>query len=334
MKQLTLIVTISCAFLSTAQDIHYSQFWMNNIQYNSSLAGGIDGSLRASASYKNQWPFNTYSVSVDTKTKPSKNGSLGIGMFFFRDVAGDNRFASSEGKIVVSSLLNIAEKQKVSIGVGGGFIQKNLERMNGSWNEQYTNGSYDPSLPNYEAINTANSFKGDLSIGTTYFYGLSDADQTKQEPFQLTLGFSVNHLLTPSLQNYTFNEDRLYRNFILHGDAQIQLAKTNLTLIPAYFMQFQGPSSEIVLGSQYRYAFNQSSELSAAKKNTFLSLGTFLRLKDAFITSVGFQFDNYNVGISYDWNINTSKQVNGRSGAFEINLLYRMNSSIPNPSSN
>lgn len=335
MKNLTLILTMTCTVLSTitiAQDIHYSQYWMNNIQYNSSLAGGINGSVRATASYRNQWfssvPYTTYSASVDTKTKPSRNGALGIGMFFFRDVAGDNRLVNSEGKVVVSSILDIADKQKVSIGVGGGFIQKNIERLNGSWNKQYINGAYDPNSPNFEAINTASSFKGDLSVGATYFYGQSEGSQEEQGPLQFTFGVSVNHLLSPSLGFYTFNNDRLYRNLILHGDAQIKLAETNITLVPGYLMQFQGPSSEIVLGSQYRYALNQSSDISGSKSEAYLNLGTHLRVKDAFITSVGFQFDNYNIGISYDWNINSAKRIGKTNGAFEINLLYQVLSNM------
>jgi hypothetical protein len=46
MKQLTLITSLFFTFSMHAQDIHFSQYWMNNIQYNSSLAGTMDGGMR------------------------------------------------------------------------------------------------------------------------------------------------------------------------------------------------------------------------------------------------------------------------------------------------
>lgn len=332
MKSITLIALMSCAFVSTlgiAQDIHYSQYWMNNIQYNPSLAGNIDGKLRANASYRNQWqessPFTTYSTGVDTKFNASKNATIGFGGFFLSDIAGENRFVNNEGKLVLSSTLKIANKQKVSLGVGGGFIQKNVDWMNGLWNTQYQNGEYNSNLSNQENINTANSMKGDLSLGATYHYGLPQSNQMNPNPFQCTFGISVNHLLKPSFKYYAFSEDRLYRNVILHGEAQIQLANAHLSILPGYFIQFQGPSKEIVIGSQYRYAFGDVAKWREAKNVGFLNLGTHLRLNDAFITSIGLQFRDYIVGMSYDWNVSSYKRINQINGAFEINLNYQMN---------
>jgi type IX secretion system PorP/SprF family membrane protein len=330
MKKIIVVIILFYPLFVGAQDVHFSQFWVNNIQYNPSLAGGLDGNLRSSVSYRNQWfnsvPYKTYSASVDTKIKASKTASLGIGLFFFRDVAGENRFVNSEGKLVISSLINVADNQKISIGVGGGFIQKNIERLDGSWNSQYINGSYDPNSPSFEPITMANDVKGDLSIGASYIYGISDRRRKRQEPLRMTFGFSLNHLLAPTFDNYTFVGDRLYRNLIAHGEAQIDIVNTNLTFVPGYFMQFQGPSKEIVIGTQYRYAFSKGSKITGYKKESYMNLGAHLRFKDAFITSIGFQIGNYSIGFSYDWNINTAKQINRMNGALEFNLMYKLSS--------
>jgi type IX secretion system PorP/SprF family membrane protein len=291
----------------------------------------MDGGMRASVSYRNQWfstsPFTTYCASIDKKVNATKNAAIGVGMVFFRDIAGDNRFVNSEGKIVISSVLNILKKQKVSIGVGGGFLQKNIDQLNGTWNTQYIAGKYDPTAPSFESLNTANNIKGDISVGATYFYGLAGGNQRKQEPVQLTLGFGVNHLLAPSFKGFIFTGDKLSRNIVVHGEAKIKLIKSNSLLIPGYFMQFQGPFSEIVFGTQYRHSLKSASQVTGFKKSAYINLGAHVRFKDAFITSLGFQLDKYSIGMSYDWNVNTLRQINRVNGAFEINLLYQMNAS-------
>ena len=77
----------------------------------------------------------------------------------------------------------------------------------------------------------------------------------------------------------------------------------------------QGKYNEFVPGTGVKYVLDDNT-------NNTVSLGLYLRTRDAFISRLGYTFKTTTAGISYD--LNTSKFIaaTSRRGAFEIFVTH------------
>ncbi len=64
-----------------SQDIHFSQFYMSPLNLNPAMTGVMNGNIRLTGNYRNQWAsvlrdksFRTYSVSYDQRVAVGRNG--------------------------------------------------------------------------------------------------------------------------------------------------------------------------------------------------------------------------------------------------------------------
>ena len=103
-----LLFVISSLTIS-AQDIHFTQFYMSPLNLNPALTGVMNCKTRMVANYRNQWSailtanaYNTYSVSYDQKIPVGREDYFGIGGSIWGDVAGASRFGTTQGRISLS----------------------------------------------------------------------------------------------------------------------------------------------------------------------------------------------------------------------------------------
>ena len=71
-----------------------------------------------------------------------------------------------------------------------------------------------------------------------------------------------------------------------------------------------------------RYKLKQASKYTGYYKGTALSVGGFLRVKDAVAATLLLEHFNYALGISYDFNISDLKTATTGKGGIEISLKY------------
>jgi len=327
-----LIIAILVVSNSYAQDVHFSQFWNNGIQYNPATAGVIPANFRASAFYRNQWSsvgskYQTFGVNLDTRFETNGSASFGLGLDVYRDVAGDLDLGTTNAQLAFSTILDLDRHNKISIGVKGGIIQKGFDATNAQWNSQYTNGAYDGTLGSGEVFNSVSEMKGDVSAGVVYSYSSSEGYMTANDVFNFKVGASYNHIIRPKFDWFYTGADKLYGNFVFHADALIGIRNSKWSILPAVIAQFQGSSNEILIGSQYRIELKPASKVTGFVKGSYLSIGTFYRFRDAFIPSVTFEFDHYSIGMSFDYNLSQLRAASNGNGGFEISLKFR----TPNP---
>ena len=327
-----IIIVFIGAFTASAQDVHSSQFWNSEIQFNPATAGIIPANFRASVFYRNQWAsigakYQTYGANVDTRFETKGSASFGVGLDIYRDVAGDLNLGSTNAQLAFSTILDLDRYNKISIGVKGGMIQKGFDITNAHWNSQYTNGSYDGSKNSGESFNSVSEMKGDLSAGIVYAYSTTEGYMTANDQFNFKIGASINHILRPKFDWFYTGRDNLYRNLVLHADFLIGVKNSKLSLLPAVIAQFQGPSKELLIGSQYRIELKSASKITGFVKGSYFSLGTFYRLGDALITSMTFEIDHYSIGMSYDFNVSQLTPASNGNGGFEISFKFQ----TPNP---
>ena len=113
MKRLRLLLLLCAIGLTSislsAQDIHFSQFYLSPLNLNPALTGVMNCNVRLTANYRNQWgsvlgnsSFRTYSVSYDQRIAVGRNDFFGIGGTFWGDKAGQGEFATLTGKLSAS----------------------------------------------------------------------------------------------------------------------------------------------------------------------------------------------------------------------------------------
>lgn len=330
----TIIIISLCIIASNAnsQDVHSSQFWNNGTQYNPAMTGVIPATLRASAFYRNQWSsvnslYSTFGFNFDTRIDTRGSTSFGLGTSVYRDMAGDNKLGTTGAQLSFSTILALDRNSKISIGVNGGIIQKGFDASNAQWNSQYSSGSYDPTIASGEQFNSLSELKGDLSVGAVYYYSTNARNMTANDAFNMKVGFSYNHILQPTFNWFSSGGDDLYSNFVAHAEFQIGMENTPWTIIPAAIVQFQGPSKEILVGSQFRFTLKEASKVTGFVKGAYLFIGTFYRVSDAFIPSITIDFDKYSLGFSYDVNTSSLRSASSGAGGFEISFKFRN----PNP---
>ena len=84
----------------------------------------------------------------------------------------------------------------------------------------------------------------------------------------------------------------------------------------------QGPSTEMMFGTMFRYGLKQDSKYTGYIQGSSISFGGYYRLADAVAIMMQFEFADYMVGLSYDINISGLSVASSGLGGFEISLRY------------
>lgn len=342
MKKLTGITAIILSSLfppfggmkGGCQDIHLSQFYMNPLAMNPANAGAERNELQAILNYKDQWrsvasPYKTLAVSCDKRIQKKKNAVdfWAAGINFFNDKAGDINMKLFQANLSAAYHIYLSRKKYSSLGMGlqTGFAQRSISYDAVTWGNQYDGNSYNPSLPSGEPAGSTSFMYGDfLGAGVLYSYNNTSGKfkVTDNHDSKFNLGFSVFHITQPKYSYYESGE-KLHIKYVLHGNALISIRNTNIAFAPGFMYFRQGPAQEIYPGTLIRYKLRQASKYTGFYKSTAISVGAFLRMKDAIAPVVLFEHSGYAVGISYDVNISDLKVASTGRGGFEISLKYQ-----------
>ena len=114
MRKLSILYFLLNVLITSAQDIHFSQFNAAPLDLNPANNGLFDGDYRFILNHRNQWssitlPYNTYSGSFDMvlptdqwKIKNLPTGIWGAGIVFNDDKSGDGQLNLIEAKVSLS----------------------------------------------------------------------------------------------------------------------------------------------------------------------------------------------------------------------------------------
>ena len=336
MKNIKFIIIVLCGLVSLhskAQDPHFSQYRMTPLMVNPGNAG-FNYNMRATANYRQQWksvasPFSTSAFSFDMNTSKKKNnrGSIGVGLQFLNDKAGDAKMGMTQGNINVSGILQLDEKSKLSVGLMGGFGQRTINYAALRWENQYQNGAFDANNTTGENLGSNSTTYMDAGAGFVWQYGKDPGYITQNNGVKVNFGASVYHFGLPSTSYFGSSTEKMNTKFIAHGSLELGKENTNLTFIPEFYFVQQGSQREILVGNVFRYLINEGSHFTGFSQSSAIYLGINYRVKDALITSVMLEYANYSVGFSYDFNMSSLMTSSNSRGGFEIALRFV----TPNP---
>lgn len=315
----------------TAQDIHLLQYNSSPQNLNPAQAGLFDGDWRFVGNYRTQWsaipvPYKTYSISTDTKfnTLPPKLSKLSLigtpaaGLLINTDKAGDSKLKTTQVYLSLGFIkkLNKDSTHFISIGVQPGFTTKSFNTADLSFDEQYRNNNYDPSLSSGESFPSTSFTYFDIGGGLVYYWERSARKK-------LNIGVSSFHLTKPKQSFFGVEDIKLDIKTVVSGIAEFPVA-SKIGVLPSFLYQRQGKFQETLLGVFGKYYLRSIDGMTTA-----VSLGAFLRTKDAFVLVANMDYRNFNVGMSYDINSSKLKEATNKRGAFELSIIYIFKKIIP-----
>jgi len=303
---------------SSAQDLHFSQFFNSPLTTNPANTGFIpDGDYRLGINYRNQWsaimtvPYNTMSAYGDAQVFRNKfeTGWLGLGGVILRDVAGSGNLTSTKvyGSVAYHQL--ISSGSLVSVGFNVGWANKQINVSNLKFPDQFDGKFFDNKLPTGVVLASNNISYLDIQAGLNYAY-------FPNEKTYVNAGFSAQHLNTPRESFFDAQptaDNRVPVRYIgfLNGSFKLN---DQVILNPNVYYTTQAKAFEYVLGANAHYNLSGDGEY-------LLIAGLYYRSSDAVIPMIGLGYKDYAFSFTYDATISTLKNYNNTRGAFEFSLV-------------
>ena len=321
-----LLTTLSVT--AYAQDIHFSQFYMSPLNLNPAAAGAFKD-IYIVTHYRDQWksvasPYKTYDLCGDMRIvkKKSKKATFGAGLTVYSDKAGDASLATTQINLNIASHIQLDDKQKLSLGLMGGYVMKSINYSALTWDNQFDGTSFNSALPSGEPNSNTKFNYFDCGAGMMWQYNKSEMYISGNDNFHVDLGVSAYHLNNPRYSFYNAQNDRLYTKYVFIGNMLYGLKNTPLSLVPGILYYRQGPAQEVKAGMMIKYTLKEDSKYTGYVKGAAISAGAFYRWGDAAVITTLLEISNYAVGISYDVNVSDLRKASNGRGGIEIVLRY------------
>jgi len=246
---------------------------------------------------------------------PVRFAYAGVGVQLNRDVAGDGDFGTTQIKLnpAFHKILSPDTTLIISIGANVTFNQNNVNYNAFYFGNQFVGGKFESSEPNNEVF-SANSFSYfDFAIGLKAVYYYND--------IPIHLGIALTHLNKPQQSFYANEIVELNRKFNIHSHAIIEIGK-DLNAIPSVAYFNQGKFIELNIGGLFQKGLDDYNF-----RNIYF--GGWVRARDAGILKLGLDYQNFNLGVSYDINFSKLRVASNGLGGIELSLIYIFNNSKP-----
>lgn len=282
---------------SFAQDIHFSQNFVDRIYFNPSLVGNlVDSDYRLSMQRRSQWrsvsvPFSTFSVSFENKKFYKK---FNVGLQFLNDRSGDSKMTLNQISLAISRNIPILNVNTLSLGGFLGLGQKKIDYSNLFFEE-------------YENILSNNFIYPDIGLGLSY-------STNPYEIMNYNITIASYHINNP---NYSFNDDEsvtlmLKNNFSIGANYKY---RNDILISSELIISQQSTQQEILFGIRPKIQANDITICPLA----------YYRLDDAAIIGIGIEKDNIQANISYDINTSDLSYASQHKGGFEFSFIYLWN---------
>lgn len=299
-----------------AQDIHFSQYFSTPLTINPSYTGSFTGDYRAGLNYRQQWgsvtvPYKSFDFYGDVSFNKNflHRNYFSAGLYLISDRAGDGNLSIT--KVMASGAYHLAfndEKSSfLSFGVQAGYVQKSVNFSKFYFDNQWADAGFDLGLPTGENYTSQQTGYTDVNAGISYAY-------TGSENFSFYTGFALYHLLRPNESFYGNTENKLGIRPSLNAGAVIKVSN-QVYVYPSMIFMSQKKAHELLAGGLISY------ELNTAASNQLFA-GLYGRFGDAFIPTVGYQFEHWRAMLNYDVNTSALKAASGGKGAFELSFVY------------
>ena len=319
------LLTLNCS----AQDVHFSQFVQTPQLINPAAAGSFIGNFRGILNYKTQWsafgsPYKTYAASFDMPIAKGKGKKayLGLGGNFYKDVAGDANFGNFLGGVSLAGILPISDYHNFSVGINVGLGQYSAELSSLTWGNQFDGEKFDTKINSNEVNKLNSKMYADVGAGLYYEFKSTSTFFLGSDLKSFNLGIAAYHINQPKHEFLGVTEDALKMKIIGQFSGTFDISNSKVALVPSMFYAKQLKYQEITAGMLIKLRFGEETKYTGLFKQSAFYFGAHYRLKDAIIPQVYFEFLDYMIGVSYDYNISSLSDASHGNGGFEISLKY------------
>jgi type IX secretion system PorP/SprF family membrane protein len=303
--------------LSYAQDPHFSQYFTSPLTLNPANTGNFVGPSRLTSNFRNQWqgigkPYITGTASFDSelfKDREYKNDKLAIGVTTLYDRTSGGLLTSN---YIAASLgyhfdLDDEGRNKLSVGFQGSFASKRLDYTKISFADQFTSNGFDLNLPSNQTFGLGTLSYGDINAGLMYNYN--------DEEGSFYVGASAYHLTRPKESFLNDDMNRIPIRYTVHSGGSFNIGLDGSIYGSGLFMS-QGNISQAVIGLAY------GKKISSTLDDIRVFAGAWYRNKDAVIPYLGYIYNNFQFGLTYDINISQLNSSLSRYRSFEVSMIY------------
>ncbi|ULQ50661.1 PorP/SprF family type IX secretion system membrane protein [Flavihumibacter fluvii] len=314
-----LLLALSISNSTTAQDIHFSQFFEAPLLRNPSLAGIFTGDIRAQIVYRDQWnsftnAFKSGSFNAEYKMPIGKGDDfITAGLQMLYDKAGTVSLTSSHllPAINYHKALSSERNMYLSVGFMGGIVQKSIDRSKITTDNQYDGGAYNPALADGETFINSNYMYADGSVGASF-----NSSFGEEQKNNLFFGIAYHHLNRPSNSFYRSANAALHPKWVYSAGVRFNVNDQGFFNLQADYST-QGTADEIIGGAMYGYKIGDPET-----PDYTLYGGFFIRMKDAIIPAMKIDYNPFSIGLSYDVNVSQLKTASQGRGGFELSVTY------------
>ncbi|SDT69795.1 type IX secretion system membrane protein, PorP/SprF family [Mucilaginibacter mallensis] len=315
-----LLQLIMVGQLKAQIDPHFSQYYAYPLWLNPALTGVMNGEARVNANFKDQYatiPNSYQTAAISADFRPTDKVGLGINILDQSAGSVGYNYLAAYGSFGYGIAISDDGNQQLHFGVQAGLINRSFDASKLQLGDQFNPGSgFDPNLPNFENFSSTNATIFDAGAGIFYYDG-NPTDVAN--PF---LGVSVGHLTQPKDPFAVEGINaKLPMRYTVHGGIRLTINE-DLDLIPhaIYIKQQQAQEKDLGLYSEIKLPSDNG-----------LIMGVMYRFNDAAIANVGYHFDNYIVGASYDFNTSQLSSATSGQGGFELSISYVFHKRIQGP---
>lgn len=308
---LSLLCCLLMPVAMRSQDIHFSQIDVNPILLNPAYSGFFNGTGRFGAIYRNQWAsvgraYQTMAASAEVSLmrRKRRRDGLNLGLYAYTDNAGELHYGTSSATAALSYFLSLDSRSStfLSAAVEVGCGQSGFDPSNASL--------FDES----ESFENTSTFYPLLGAGLAFFYQPND-------DFYLKCGVSGRNLNRPNISYAGLEDTYLNRKWTAYARAEFR-AWSSVGLLPVLLCQWQNNYSEYVAGADAKWYISENSG-----EQISFSGGLRYRWRDALYTEYTFEYNSLLVSLAYDANLSRLTPASRSLGAFELGVVYRINSS-------
>ncbi len=316
------ILLIGCFSLvsSKAQDPHYTQFYAAPFTVNPAYTGVFNGDLRVMTNYRQQWgnlssPYTTSTVAVDGKVgKRESYGQhpLNIGIQFLNDKSMKGAFRSNyiTGTAAYHVKLDEDGYESLGLGLSTTYGNRRIDFSSLSFEQQFTSGGFDLTLPNQEAA--LQQMQPFFTVGAGLMYVYNNAEQGTF----IDAGISGYHFNKP--KQTVLNDDNEYLPVRLSAQFTLQqYLREDIMLNLRALYQNQAAVEYLLAGGSINKLFGDA-------KQYMIGGGIWYRTGDAISPYLIFDYNQMQLGLSYDVTTNALKKGPSVARSFELSLQWIM----------
>ncbi len=202
--------------------------------------------------------------------------------------------------------------------IGGGQNSVNWSDLWFGRQFNYSTQLEDKTLDDFEIFNDLDlksSFIVDVNLGLLWYAVMG-------ENKSYYAGLALDHINEANVALTTDGNSPIYSRWTVHGGLELPL-HDEMSVMPSLALVFQGPSTQINLGSNLRFTNRDGGDIAMrAGLATRISKTYDSMHMDALIVSGMLEKGRIMLGLSYDITMSDLSVINSRRGAFETTFIY------------